>query len=134
MRELLAVLRRAASKAPAARIGPEHIGSLGVVDSAEINTVSTPSTIPPPPLETAVAVEVEVAEETPSLVSLEQLVAEAVQYETFRRAQKKAIPNGKALLVMYNSVGRSISALARATSLSRAALRERVKKAQIEYE
>ncbi|MBL8683897.1 MAG: sigma 54-interacting transcriptional regulator [Myxococcales bacterium] len=101
VRELLGVLRAAASRAPDVRVGPEHLG-----DFAQRPRGNERQTEPPPP------------------------AIEPVESVVIPRAQSVNLPSGEALLALLDSVGGSLSRLARLTGKSRAALRERVKKAR----
>jgi DNA-binding NtrC family response regulator len=105
VRELLAVLRSAAARAPDVRIGEEHLGPFEARAK-----VLTRRTDPPPALAT---------------------FEEAVSAERVAVA-KVPVPDGEALLALLGTLGGSLSALSRATGRSRAALRERVRKAQAE--
>ncbi len=105
VRELLAVLRSAAARAPDVRIGAEHLGDF------ECRGRSLGRKSEPPP--------------------------QAIEPPTVERASvapppKSPMPEGEALLALLGTLGGSLSALARATGRSRAALRERVRKAQSE--
>jgi DNA-binding NtrC family response regulator len=137
VRELLAVLRRAASHAPETRIGPEHLGQFeqrSIADRhAEYGRVPT---IRPAALESieSSAVLLPDANHTTSGTEMDvtPFAASAVLRERVRRAKRKSVPNGAALLAMYDAVGQSIAALSRVTTMSRAALRTRLKRAHEE--
>lgn len=105
VRELLGVLRAAAARAPDARVGPEHLG-----DFAQRPRTTERQTEPPP------------------------APVESVDALMIPRATTVALPSGDALLALLDSVGGSLSRLARLTGRSRSALRERVRKARAQRE
>ncbi len=108
VRELLAVLRAAAARAPDVRIGDEHLGDF----SARSRSAARKSEPP--------ARAVETDETLPPPAKLPSITP------------KVPVPDGEALLTLLETFRGSLSALSRATGLSRAALRERVRKAKKE--
>jgi two-component system response regulator GlrR len=101
IRELLGVLRAAASRAPDVRVGPEHLG-----DFAQRSRPAERKTEPPAPSPVEPMDRVTIPK--PTMV----------------------LPDGEALLALLDAAGGSLSRLARLTGKSRAALRERLKKAR----
>jgi DNA-binding NtrC family response regulator len=103
VRELLGVLRSAAARAPGSLVREEHLGAF--------ETRVRPSqrkTDPPPTCSETLA--------PPPVHGL--------------KAPRTPVPEGEALLALLESLGGSISALSRVTGRSRAALRERLRKAR----